>query len=177
MKHLAFLRAINVGGNRIIKMTDLKKSFEDLGFKNVKTYIQTGNVFFDSNENSSSLEKKIEAKLLKDYGFEVTTFVRTIDEIKKIAEAEPFKDKANGTTIQTYVSFLPEEPTGEQKKLVENLSGEIDKFKIIGRELYILIYKDKGKSAFTNNFTDKYLKMSSTNRNMKTIYKLEELFL
>ena len=83
-KYIAFLRAINVGGHTV-KMDQLREVFEQCGFKNVETFIASGNVIFDStSKNPKALEKKIEAALLKAFGYEVHTFLRTPGELTAV---------------------------------------------------------------------------------------------
>src|SRR6185369_12061855 len=107
-KYVAFLRAINVGGHTIIKMTDLKRIFESLGLGNVQTYIQSGNVIFESGEaDTASLEKQIENQVEQATGYKTKLFVRTIREVQAIANKNPFTAKADETA---YVGFLTEKP-------------------------------------------------------------------
>jgi uncharacterized protein (DUF1697 family) len=172
-KYIAFLRAINVGGTTIIKMTDLKKMFESFGLQNVQTYIQTGNVIFESEEkNSSALEEQIERQLEKAFGKRIQLFVRTTREVVKMAHDCPF-DPEEGQTA--YVVILQEKP---QKKAVDALlsqHSEADDFAVVGREAYSLRL-DRDKSIFTNNWAEKVLGVAGTTRNLTTIRKLAEKY-
>src|SRR5512140_2579751 len=104
MKYIAFLRAINVGGNALIKMTDLKRMFESAGLENVQTYIQSGNVIFASKEeDAEALEKRIESQLEGAAGYKIICFVRTMRELQAIVSKNPFKATASETA---YVAFL-----------------------------------------------------------------------
>src|SRR5215211_8211797 len=93
MKYVAFLRAINVGGNAIIKMADLKQMFESVGLENVQTYIQSGNVIFASEEDSDVLEKQLESRLEKAAPYAIKLFVRTMQDVQSIARNVPFTAK------------------------------------------------------------------------------------
>ena len=105
--YFAFLRAINVGGHAIVKMDALKKIFESAGMKNVKTYIQSGNVVFDSTEkDEKKLQKKIEKKLSAELGYEVPVLLRAFDELKKVSEKDPFKKFQSGKEQMVYVAFF-----------------------------------------------------------------------
>src|SRR5215212_2304326 len=107
-KYMAFLRAINVGGTSIIKMTDLKKMFESFGLEDVQMYIQTGNVIFELGErNASVLEEGIEGQLEKAYGKQVQLFVRTIREVAAMASEWPYDPKEGETA---YVAILQKKP-------------------------------------------------------------------
>src|SRR4051812_37561516 len=97
-KYLAFLRGINVGGNQIVKMPELKKVLEKLGYKNVKTFLASGNVAFETAKEDFAKDKTavlvslLEQELKKKFGFEILVILRTHQEIQKIIKADPFKD-------------------------------------------------------------------------------------
>lgn len=109
MKYIALLRGINVGGNNRVEMARLKSVFEELGFKDVKTYINSGNVIFsaikkDAKKLCSGIEKAIE----KEFGFAVPTIVKSSDQLKVIAEAIP-GDAKNDGDMKCDVLFLWDE--------------------------------------------------------------------
>ncbi|MCG6912479.1 DUF1697 domain-containing protein, partial [bacterium BMS3Abin03] len=136
MKYIAFLRGINVSGHRIIKMEELRKIFEALKFKNVKTYIQTGNVIFETTvKDPDSLTKKIEKYLHKSLGYEVETMLRTIPEMEEIIKNNPFKKNKLDKTLHLYLTFLSEEPINEMKKSLIDSSNDVATFKMKNREL------------------------------------------
>lgn len=111
MIYVAFLRGINVGGNAKVPMSDLKKAFEELGYSNVKTLLNSGNVIFDTKEPEPQiLTQEIENKLTQSFGFEVSVIVRTQKEIQELIHSKPFADTKTGSDIRLYVTFLPESP-------------------------------------------------------------------
>jgi uncharacterized protein (DUF1697 family) len=103
--YVALLRGINVGTQRRVEMKRLKNLFESLGFANVSTYINSGNVLFGSNENLSYLQKTITARLGEEFGFEIPTLIKTKDEIKAIVDAIPQKWQ-NNDEQRSDVAFL-----------------------------------------------------------------------
>jgi uncharacterized protein (DUF1697 family) len=105
MKYIALLRGINVGGNRKIEMKRLKALFESLGYINVSTYINSGNVFFESSDNQENLHKKVDTSLKKEFGFDISLLIKTKQEIKKIADAIP-KTWQNDSEQRTDVAYL-----------------------------------------------------------------------
>ena len=110
MKYVAFLRGINVGGNKMVKMDDLKKAFESLGFENVRTLLASGNVVFETTrEDVAALTKEIEGKLEKIFGFPITGMLRTSEEIHALMVADPFKHVRITPRTRLLVSFLAEE--------------------------------------------------------------------
>lgn len=172
-RYVAFLRAINVGGNTIIKMADLKKIFESLGFENVQTYIQSGNVIFDSDEkDTASLEKQIERQIETATGHKTQLFVRTLREVQAIAKKCPFSVKDGETA---YVTFLNSKPDKKQHEALLAFKSQADDFDIRGRDVYSL-RRDREKSILSNNFIEKILKVSGTTRNMTVIRKISEKY-
>ena len=173
IKYLAFLRGINVSGHRIIKMEELRKIFEALKFKNVRTYIQTGNVVFEtSTKDSDSLMRKIEKHLHKSLGYEVETMLRTIPEMETIIKNNPFKKIKLDKTVHLYLTFLSEEPVNEMKKSLIDSSDDVATFKMGNRELYTLYKRSNAKHPFSNNFVEKKLKAAATTRNWNVINKV-----
>lgn len=172
-KYIAFLRAINVGGTKIIKMEDLKKIFESFGFANVQTYIQSGNVVFETKE-SAMLEAQIEKLLEKALGYKVEIFLRTMEELAKIASQPAFEPQGDETL---HVVFLRKSQDANHKSKQELLSfrSEADDFAVKGREVYNL-RRDRDKSVFSNNFIEKILKESSTTRNLTTLRKITKKY-
>jgi uncharacterized protein (DUF1697 family) len=172
-KYVAFLRAINVGGNTLIRMADLKEMFEAAGLENVQTYIQSGNVIFESSTaDVASLEKQLERGLEKSTGKRIPLFVRTMREVRAIAGKSPFT--ADGEQI-VHVVFLAQKPDKKQQQALLALKSEADDFVVKGREVFNL-RRDREKSIFSNNFIEKMLKMPATTRNLTTIIKIAEKY-
>lgn len=171
-RYIALLRAINVGGSRIIKMEDLRKHFAIRGFSNIVTYIQSGNALFDSNEtDKAALTEKIEKKLLKELGYEVTVILRSIEEIATVIKQDPFK-KTREADDKYYVVFMQSEPDKVLTKQLLSLNNDVDTFHIKGDNLYWLLKKNNGESIVTSSFFEKKLKVLATNRNWNTTNKV-----
>lgn len=176
IRFTAFLRGINVSGQKIIKMVELAKMFESFGFKNVRTYIQSGNVLFDTTEKDlCRLTKKVEAGLQKNLGYPVTVIIRTADEMKEVIKRNPFKKLSTDNFKMLYVSFLSCEPDMGLKSELLNSSNDVEAFHIINREVYILCNKSFGETKFNNNYIEKKLKVSATTRNWNTVCKVGDL--
>lgn len=105
MRYIALLRGINVGGNKSVNMKRLKTLFESMGFLNVSTYLNSGNVIFDSDKRRDMVKKQIETSIEEEFGFEVTTLVKTQEEMRVIAEAIP-QEWQNDDTHKTDVAYL-----------------------------------------------------------------------
>lgn len=171
-KYIAFLRAINVGGHNI-KMEELKKYFEELGFKNIETFIASGNIIFELNSGDvNSIEKKIESYLFKKLGYEVATFIRTNSELEEIINYKPFKAGELKSAQALNVAFIKEPLSLELKKKLESLQTDIDYLHTYGREVYWMCKLKQSESKFSNSLFEKELKIKATFRGINTLQKL-----
>ena len=173
MKYVAFLRAINVGGHTV-KMDHLRKLFESLGFANVETFIASGNVIFDSKTKSiAMLEKKIEKQLQVGLGYEVKTFIRTLDEIADVVGVKSFQTtelEAPGNIL--YVGFMSATPDEAAIKKLESLVDDVNDFRLGEREVYWLRRTKVGESQYSGGIIEKTLKTPVTFRNSTTVKKI-----
>lgn len=177
--YIALLRGINVGGKNIIKMADLKRTFETIGLSSVQTYIKSGNVLFKSDEEEEPLRKKIEQAIEEVFGFSVTVVLRTAAEIEWIIGHCPFSEKevteaeASSKVECLYVSMLTHVPSQERIQHLNPYTSESDKYKIEGREVFLLFHNSIRNSKLVSNL--KKLDVPGTVRNFKTMNKLNEL--
>lgn len=171
-RYVAFLRAVNVGG-RIVKMDALRGHFEAAGFANVETFIASGNVIFDTRATAGpALEAKIEAALKKALGYEVPTFVRSLDEVVTAANRRLFPDKDVVAAGALLVGLLkPPVDPGAQKRL-DALDPAQHTFKITGSELYWLCKVKQSETKLTPGQIERALGGSTTMRSMVSIGKL-----
>lgn len=174
MKYVAFLRAINVGG-RIVKMERLKRIFEELKFKNVKTFIQSGNVIFEtSGKDKHALTKKIEKKLKTSLGYEVLVMLRTDKELENIVRFNPFKDENLDENTRVYIAFLNDKPSKEIRNIVSTLNNKNESFHLKGSEVYCKVRRDEKKhSYFSILLLEKKLGIPLTTRNQNTVNKIK----
>lgn len=173
-KYIALLRGINVAGHRKIKMDTLRESFASRGFENIQTYIQSGNVIFDSHiTGRSQLSDKINKLIKKDFGYDVPVVIRTPGEINTILNQFPFEEKAGW---KRYVSFLSGEPDSNSKEQIELLSSDIEEFSFTGCHLLTKVNKKTdGKPRFSNSFVEKKTGLDSTTRNLDSVTKIVDL--
>jgi len=175
-KHIAFLRAINVGGHTV-KMDALRQLFESLGFSNVETFIASGNVIFETKAgNVKSLEKKIEACLREALEYEVATFIRTDAEVAEIAKYKPFPQSQLDMATALNIGFLADPLNDLAKQKLMSLQTEIDDFHIHGREIYWLCKKKQSESKISNAVIEKALGVKLTLRGVNTVKKLAEKY-
>jgi uncharacterized protein (DUF1697 family) len=168
-RHVAFLRAVNLGKRRVVNAR-LVELFEQLGYADVWTHINSGNVAFDATGRRADLERTIGQAIEADVGFEVTTFVRTAAELRKALALQPF-DVAAGDTY--FVTFLLAPPTAAQAEQLEALSNDFDTLEVHGREVHWLMHGKSSDSTLVKANWEKILgPNSSTSRNTTMLRKL-----
>lgn len=174
--YIALLRGINVGGNKIIKMQDLKAMLLSQGLENVRTYIQSGNIVFESGEVSGDgLARMMEERIRETFGFEVPVIIRTQEELETAIQANPFPLEQQEDYKRLYVSFLDQTPAaGALDKLTPYEDGA-DKLRVVGKELYTLYEVSVSQSPLFKIQLDKLLGVQLTARNWNTVNKLAAL--
>lgn len=177
--YVALLRGINVGGHHKVKMAELRSMFESIGLSRVQTYIQSGNVLFDSTDDANVLRQRIEQEIEKVFSLSLTVLLRTSTELEQIITNCPFsaavrREAEASTEVETfYVSLLPEPPTLDGIEQLSDYTSEIDEFRIQDREVYLLLRGGVRNSKLANNLFR--LNVPSTMRNWKTLNKLKGL--
>jgi uncharacterized protein (DUF1697 family) len=176
-RYIALLRGINVGGYRLLKMDDLRTVFERAGFKNVTTYLQSGNVIFDTAERDRSrLTGKIERTLLSSSGHEIAVVLRTPKELEDLVNSNPFKQIKPGDDVMLCVIFLSGGPAGKPKLPLISEKERLEVFAIKDRVAYLVSRrKPNGWFGFPNNFVEKELMVTATTRQWKTVQKILKL--
>ncbi|HXH70481.1 MAG TPA: DUF1697 domain-containing protein [Pyrinomonadaceae bacterium] len=175
MKYAAFLRGINVGGHNKIKMETLREMFAALRFENVKTYINSGNVIFETSEtDENALVSKIEQAIQAGFSLNIKVMVRTIDEILDIIENNPFAGQFENDK-DLHVLFLDEELPAEKRDILLSNNNENEMFAVRNREIFCLLRVSVLDSLLGKDYIGKKLKTSATARNWRTVNKIVEL--
>jgi len=171
MKYIALLRGINVGGNRKVEMKRLKALFESLGYKNVSTYLNSGNVIFESNKEQGDIQKDIQKNLKREFGCEIQTLIKSEKEIKRIAKAIPEEWK-NDTEQKTDVAYLFEEIDFKETIDVLPIKKEFIEIKYIkGAIIWNIKRENINKSQLTKIISHKVYQLMTV-RNVNTARKL-----
>lgn len=172
-KYIALLRGINVSGQKKIPMAELREILDKIGLENVQTYIQSGNLIFNSSEtDNKSMELVIHEAIKSHFGFEVPVLVLKSQELKQIFDDCPFSSekKENSYFMMLY--------TSANKNLVHEiskLSYPNEEFYITDSCVYFYCSLGYGKAKMNNNFFERKLKVTATARNYKTMVKLLSL--
>lgn len=172
-RYVALLRAINVGGQNVVKMDQLRRLLEKAGFSGVATFIASGNVIFDSRaKNGAAIEKTIETVLRGALGFDVPTFVRTDAEIENVASHQPFPPLKMQDARALNVGFLKAPLNAAAMRALMAFTSDIDDFHTRAREIYWLCRVGQGESKFSNVKLEKAIGAMCTFRSISTVAKL-----
>ncbi len=171
--YIALLRGINVGGHKKILMADLRTLFEKMGFENVRTYIQSGNVVFQTKEdNLDVIEDRLKHQIFKQYNFEVPILITTRKELKSIIKNCPFSQEKMEKSHFTLL-FTP--PLKELIHETNKVNYPNEEFSITKKCIYFYCSMGYTRVKCNGNFFEKKLKEVSTSRNYRTLMKLMEL--
>lgn len=175
MRYVALLRGINVGGGNMMKMDDLKAVFAGLGFENVISYINSGNLAFDTKKTAEAkLVDKIEDAIEAKFGKRVDVMVREQSDIERILKNNPF-DGQYESHKHMHVLFLREPMPKEKEELLRSSALPGEKYDIRDREIYNLLPNGVAGSLLTKGFFEKKPRVSYTGRNWRTVEKLSTL--
>jgi uncharacterized protein (DUF1697 family) len=170
---IALLRGINVSGRKIAHKADLKRAFESLGFQNVQTYAQSGNVIFDCKRaETAKMAEYIEDKVSEIFGFSSNVIIKTQRELQQIVENNPLVDRANVEPDKLHVTFLSDTPDETVASKLDVSLGQGEMFAIVDKEVYLYCPNGYAKTKLNNAMFEAKLKTLATTRNWKTINKL-----
>lgn len=177
MKYLVLLRGINVGGKRKILMADLRSLFEELGFTDAETYIQSGNVVFENPKNENPMESalRIQDAIRERYGYEVSGMVIPAPELKKAVDQNPYFQTNPEDIKKFYLTFLSDLPEKAKVEAIAEMDFAPDQFVITGNHVFIRCEGKYHESKLTHNFFEKKLGVQATTRNWRTVLKLAEM--
>jgi uncharacterized protein (DUF1697 family) len=171
---IALLRGINVGGRKRVRMADLVHLCRDLGFHHVRTYLQSGNVLFESpQDDPGQVSAMVGGEISRKWGFPVKVILRTSAEFRRIITSNPLAGEGlDADTLHvTFLSELP--PEGVPEGMREGKDGH-DRYVNVGREVYLSCPDGYGKTKFSTGFFEKKLGVAATTRNWKTVTALAD---
>jgi uncharacterized protein (DUF1697 family) len=168
--YVALLRGVNVSGQNKVGMKELRARLLGLGLQNVATYIQSGNVVFQTSA-ASDLTRLIERDIRKGFGVSVTVLLRTKEQLRRVSTQNPFLPRGDdpGTL---HVTFLAETPKATQVREVTAKARGPDELVVRGREVYLRCPNGYGRTKLTNTFLERQLGSPATTRNWRTVLEL-----
>lgn len=173
-RYVALLRAINVGGNNRVEMKKLKTVFESLGYTNVSTYINSGNVIFSTTDDGNTLSETIEHTLEKSFGFRIPTVVRTKKNIQKVCNAIP-DDIHNDDTTKADVLFLWNAYANKKTCKLITINEEVDTLQYVDGAIIWTVTRENYPKSGMNKFIGTEVYKNMTARNVNTVQKLNQL--
>ena len=168
--YICFLRGVNVGGNKLLKMDALRTLCGSIGLSDAKTYLQSGNVVFRSSTKPEQLIKKIEEGIRRSTGFEAKVILRSPDELRDAIAANPFEGEREGNRL--LIAFLDGALSGEAKAALLKLKTDSEELHFAGRELYLYFHAGMADSKLASALTPKKLGVNVTARNWNTVNAL-----
>ena len=170
--YIALLKGINVGGHKKVPMAELRDLLSKSGFQNVQTYIQSGNVVFQSSEETKNLEDKIQNAISSHFGFEVSVIVKTNAELRLIFDSCPFENAKKEKSYFIILNKIPERNLIEE---VNKISYDAEEIIIKNNCLYFYCSKGFGQAKFNMSTYERKLNLVGTSRNYNTMVKLLSL--
>lgn len=172
MIYIALLRGINVGGHNKVPMAELRDTLSKAGLKNVQTYIQSGNIVFETSENKVVAENLIQKTILDQFGFEIPVLVKTRIEIKTIFDGSPFDSEKK---LKSYFIIFNKIPELDNLKVTQQIILENEEVIVTANALYLYSTLGMGKSKFNMKTFERKLNVTGTSRNYNTMLKLLSL--
>jgi uncharacterized protein (DUF1697 family) len=174
--YIAMLRGINVGGHKRVPMERLRALCEELGFEQVRTFIQSGNLVFKAAKSSpADLSAKIEKKIMAEFGFAVSVMTRTPEELAQAMRNSPFAEESKVEPAKVHVVFLSGVPKAEAAKKLEALATPAEQIRHRGREVHLYYRDGMGRAKITGSVLERVLSVAATARNWNTVNKLHEM--
>ena len=174
--YIALLRGINVSGQKIIRMKDLAKLLENIGLVNVKTYVQSGNIVFQSKEESKEkMEIFIQDSIYSVFGFDVPVLVLTVYSLKNIIVNNPFIKDVSKDSPFFHITFFAFSPVNYDLNAIQDKKADHEEIEITNEAAYLFCPNGYGKTKLNNNFFEKQLGVKATTRNWKTTLRLQEI--
>lgn len=171
-RYVAFLRGINVSGQKKILMADLRVQLESAGLQNVASYIQSGNLVLDHDGSAKDVQELIFKSIKKEYGWEVPVLVRNSEEIERVLDECPFPEEIKS---KSYFTLFQETPETENIEALNQVNYPNEEFYVFPQCMYYYCSTGYGKAKMTNKFIENKLKVSATTRNYNTMKKMLEL--
>lgn len=173
--YVVFLRGINVGGNKRMKMGDLRNALTTAGIEDPRTLLQSGNVVVESNADTAALVDIVETTIQATFGFQSTVIVRTDDEIRGLLADHPFTPEQIEDPGLAHVGFCRDKPDRDGFEAMQEVHEGPEEMRLVGRELFVYYPEGSGRSKLTNSVIEKHLATPTTSRNWNTVLKIKAM--
>jgi len=169
--YISLLRGINISGQKLIKMAELREVYTKIGFNNVSSYIASGNLAFQYQKESHEKLQELILKAIKNhYGWDVPNLILNHEQVKAALDKNPYKE-----IEKVYFTFLSDKPTQENIDKLFSYKFEDEYYQLIDKVIYSHTPKGPARAKFNNNFIENKLKVMATTRNLNTTNKLLEM--
>jgi uncharacterized protein (DUF1697 family) len=173
---ISMLRGVNVGSHNRIKMEALRALYESLGFEDVQSYVQSGNVVFRTQDKELPLlARRLESGIERKFGFSVSVIVRTYQELRSTVARNPFASRSGIDPSKLLVTFLAGEPTADARDKALQIKADPEEFHIDGREIFIYFPNGIARAKLSWTAIEKKLKTPATARNWNSVSTLLEM--
>jgi uncharacterized protein (DUF1697 family) len=172
--YVALLRGVNVGQN-ILRMDRLREVCSEMGLKNVRTYVQSGNVVFEGQGSATHWSQALERGLAGETRLPVTVIVRTAAEIAKVLAENPFQNSKEIDATRLHVTFLEDAPEKSAVEALGKVKAGVDRFGWVGKQIYLHCPDGYGRTKLSNSVIEKILSLRATTRNWNTVNKLHDM--
>jgi uncharacterized protein (DUF1697 family) len=172
--YIAMLRGVNVGGNPL-KMEWLRAACEQIGLRDVRTYVQSGNIVFTSRLGAAAIAETLKTTVDAQTRLPVSVVIRNAAELAKIVAGNPFLKQKGVDVAKLHVTFLDKTPTKPPLERLDALAGSRDQYRLAGREIYLHCPINYGETKLSNTAIEKVLGVGATTRNWKTVTTLHEM--
>jgi uncharacterized protein (DUF1697 family) len=171
---IAMLRGVNVGGNSL-RMEWLRSACESIGLRNVRTYVQSGNVVFTSAMSAAKLARTLKATVDAQTRLPVTIVIRSTAQMAKIVAGNPFPGQQGVDAAKLHVTFLDRAPVRPALDRLDALAGSRDQYRLADSEIYLYCPLSYGDTKLSNTAIEKVLGVGATTRNWKTVTTLSAM--
>jgi uncharacterized protein (DUF1697 family) len=173
---VTMLRGVNVGGHNKVRMAELKALYESLGFADVETYVQSGNVAFRARAGArAGIGARIEEAISRRFGFRPAVVARTAAELRSVVARNPFASREGIEPAKLLVHFLEREPEAAARGKLQSLPPAPEEWRLDGRELYVYFPNGQARPKLSMAQVDRALAVPGTGRNWNTVLRLLEM--
>jgi uncharacterized protein (DUF1697 family) len=171
--YIAFLRGINVGGKNKVPMLELRQALENANFKNVRTYIQSGNVVLDSTlVSTDAISVTIGKTILDTFGFDIPVLVKTRKQVEVIISDTPYGDEELISNNKTYFVLLFESPPQQLQAIFKAMNFPNEAFQITESCIHLMCFNGYGKAKLSSKLIETKLNVIATARNYRTMQNI-----